>query len=278
MKHFFLYALLLLLPFVCQAQKPFYVMTYNIRYNNPQDGVNAWPNRRDGVAAMVRFHGPQILCTQEALHDQVQDLLQRLPGWKFSGVGRDNGKEAGEYSAIFYDSSRFSVVTEGHFWLSQTPDSPALGWDAACIRICCWARFKDRLAHKDFFLFNTHFDHVGKVARIQSALLISQKIKDITKGKSLPVILTGDFNSNPQDEGIVTIKKFLRDARDITLLAPYGPEGTFNGFNFNSPLQERIDYVFVNDKIRVLKYGALTDSKDQRYYSDHLPVLTELAF
>ena len=247
------------------------IITYNIRYNNPGDGINAWPNRSQQVAALLEFHQADIFGLQEALIGQIQDIQKQLPHMKWVGVGRDDGKEAGEFSPLFYNSKKFKALKSGWFWLSQTPEKPGLGWDAACNRICTWLLLEADKKDQQFMVFNTHFDHQGTKARTESAKLILQKIKELNRD-NLPVILTGDFNLTPEQEPISVITKELKDSRSISKDAPYGPAGTFNGFKFDSPLKERIDYVFVNNRVEVKQYGVLSDSKDQRYPSDHLPV------
>jgi endonuclease/exonuclease/phosphatase family metal-dependent hydrolase len=247
------------------------IITYNIRYNNPGDGINAWPNRSQQVASLLEFHQADIFGLQEALIGQIQDIQKQLPHMKWVGVGRDDGKEAGEFSPLFYNSKKFKALKSGWFWLSQTPEKPGLGWDAACNRICTWILFEADKKDQQFMVFNTHFDHQGTKARTESAKLILQKIKELNRD-NLPVILTGDFNLTPEQEPISVITKELKDSRSISKDAPYGPAGTFNGFKFDSPLKERIDYVFVNNRVEVKQYGVLSDSKDQRYPSDHLPV------
>ena len=247
------------------------IITYNIRYNNPGDGINAWPNRSQQVAALLEFHQADIFGLQEALIGQIQDIQKQLPHMKWVGVGRDDGKEAGEFSPLFYNSKKFKALKSGWFWLSQTPEKPGLGWDAACNRICTWLLLEADKKDQQFMVFNTHFDHQGTKARTESAKLILQKIKELNRD-NLPVILTGDFNLTPEQEPISVITRELKDSRSISKDAPYGPAGTFNGFKFDSPLKERIDYVFVNNLVEVKQYGVLSDSKDQRYPSDHLPV------
>nr|WP_121269155.1 endonuclease/exonuclease/phosphatase family protein [Pedobacter schmidteae] len=270
---------ILLLTLTANAQrKPanyINVMSYNIRYNNTQDGVNAWPLRKDNVKALVKFHDADILCVQEALALQVDQLLENT-NFDMVGVGRTDGKRDGEFSAIYYDKSRFSKKDGGTFWLSETPDRPSKGWDAAIVRICTWVKLYDKWNKKDFIVFNTHYDHVGVTARIESAKLIKQKIMEIAP--TLPVVLTGDLNVTPETEAIATIKSFLTDAKEATVEPAYGPEGTFNAFKFNAPLKEKIDYIFVNKSFNVQKFGVLTDSKDQKYPSDHLPVMARLFF
>ncbi|MCY1520271.1 Endonuclease/Exonuclease/phosphatase family protein [compost metagenome] len=274
---FFFTAFLLGMVIFCQAQKksPIRLMTYNLRLNVASDGVNAWPNRKENVKALIRFHEVEILCVQEALPEQFDYLLENSD-FDVVGVGREDGKRKGEFSAIYFNKDRFDKKDGGTFWLSESPDVPSKGWDAALNRVCSWVKLYDKQNKKTFMVFNTHYDHVGVKARIESAKLIKQKIQEIAPG--LPVVFTGDLNVTPETEAIATIKSFLTDAREISLEPPYGPEGTFNSFNFNSELKNRIDYVFVNNGFKVLKYATLTDSKDRRYYSDHLPVWVKLTF
>lgn len=251
------------------------IITYNIRYNNPGDGINAWPNRSQQVAALLEFHQADIFGLQEALIGQIQDIHKQLPHMKWVGVGRDDGKEAGEFSPLFYNSKKFKALKSGWFWLSQTPEKPGLGWDAACNRVCTWLLLEADKKDQQFMVFNTHFDHQGMKARTESAKLILQKIKELNRD-NLPVILTGDFNLTPEQEPISVITQELKDSRAISKEVPYGPSGTFNGFKFDSPLKDRIDYVFVNNLVEVKQYGVLSDSKDQRYPSDHLPVFVNI--
>ncbi|MET4082014.1 endonuclease/exonuclease/phosphatase family metal-dependent hydrolase [Pedobacter sp. UYP30] len=266
---------LLALGFNSIAQTPIKIITYNIRYNNPADGINAWPNRKENVKALVKFHDADILCVQEALALQFDQLLENS-NFKAEGVGRDDGKRKGEFSAIYFDKDRFVEKDGGHFWLSLTPNVPSKGWDAALERICTWVKLYDKLNKKEFLVFNTHYDHIGVQARIESAKLIKQKIQEIAP--KLPVVFTGDLNVTPETEAIATIKSFLSDAKELSKEPPYGPEGTFNNFKFDSPLKDRIDYVFVNKGFKVEKFAVLSDSKNQRYFSDHLPVFVELFF
>jgi len=268
------FLLLFALPVFAQKKSaPINVITYNIRLNVASDGINAWPNRKDNVKALVKFHDADILCVQEALPEQFDALLENS-NFDVIGVGREDGKRKGEFSAVYFDKDRFTKKEGGTFWLSQTPDVPSKGWDAALNRVCSWVKLYDKLNKKEFIVFNTHYDHIGVQARIESAKLLKQKIQQIAP--NLPVIFTGDLNVTPETEAIATIKSFLLDSKAISVEPPYGPDGTFNAFDFNSELKNRIDYVFVNQKFQVQKYAVLTDSKDKRYYSDHLPVFVRL--
>ncbi len=251
------------------------LITYNIRYDNPEDGENAWDNRKEDVIALLKFHKADVFGLQEALYRQVTYVEDQMAGFDRVGVGRDNGKAAGEYAPIFYDSRRFQLKDHGWFWLSETPTYPSKSWDAALPRICTYVLLEDYKKHKSFWVFNTHFDHKGKQAREESARLIMYKIMELNK-KDFPVVLMGDLNFTPDAKPYERIEAAFFDSKNISIEPAYGPEGTFNGFDFNSPLDQRIDYIFVHGKVSVKKYGVLSDSKEQRYPSDHLPVFTEI--
>ncbi|WP_231425035.1 MULTISPECIES: endonuclease/exonuclease/phosphatase family protein [Pedobacter] len=278
MKSFKLILSLVLLSTMALAQKkamPINIITYNIRLNVASDGVNAWPNRKDNVKALVKFHDADILCVQEALPEQFDALLENS-NFDVVGVGREDGKRKGEFSAVYFDKDRFTKKDGGTFWLSETPDVPSKGWDAALNRVCSWVRLYDKINKKEFLVFNTHYDHIGVQARIESAKLLKQKIQQIAP--ALPVVFTGDLNVTPETEAITTIKSFLTDAKEISQELAYGPNGTFNAFDFNSDLKNRIDYIFVNKGFKVQKFAVLSDSKDKKYPSDHLPVFARLWF
>lgn len=252
------------------------VASYNLRMDTPRDSLNAWPHRKENVKALIRYHDFDIIGTQEGFIHQLKGILE-LPEYAYVGAGRDDGKQAGEHSAIIYKKDRFRIVDSGNFWLSETPEKPGLGWDATCCnRICSWAKFADTDTEKEFYVFNVHFDHQGVVARQESGKLMVAKIKEIAK--DAPVICTGDFNSTPETEQIKGMSVLLNDAYSITKQPPYGPVGTTNAFRFTAPMKNRIDYVFVSKQFEVLKYAVLTDAKSQRYPSDHLPVVADVCF
>ncbi len=257
------------------AQQPVELITYNIRMNTPGDGEHAWPHRKEDVAALFRFHRAAIFCVQEALPGQMDDLQAAFPGYSYEGVGRDDGIREGEFSAVFYDHTRFEKLEGGTFWLSETPGQCSFGWDAACRRVCSWVRLKERPTGKVFFVFNTHFDHVGEVARKESAGLILRRIGEISAWKD-PVVLCGDFNLPPESAPIGVIREKMGDAYEISQQPAYGSVATYHGFTYDDPPEKRIDYVFVSPGTRVLRYGALTDSRDRSFFSDHLPVLVTL--
>ena len=247
------------------------VMTYNIRFNNPHDGENAWQLRKDGLSDQIKFYEPDILGIQEGLYHQVLYLDSNLTDWSWVGVGREDGKTKGEFSAIFYKKDRFDYLSGTTIWLSESPGKISVGWDAALERICTYALFRDKITDKQIFVFNTHFDHIGEIARKKSALLILSKIEEINPN-NLPVILMGDLNTEPHEPPIQVLVSKMRDTRNIATQVSFGPDATFNGFDFQAIPQKRIDYIFTSKEIEVKKYAVLTDSKSGRYYSDHFAV------
>jgi endonuclease/exonuclease/phosphatase family metal-dependent hydrolase len=259
------------------AQGPVELITYNIRMNTPGDGEHAWPHRKKDVFSVLRYHRADIFCVQEALPDQMDDLEQAFPGFSYEGVGRDDGKREGEFSAVFFRDRRFTKMEGGTFWLSETPEQCSFGWDAACRRVCTWVKLRDHTTGKVLFVFNTHFDHVGVQARAESAGLILRKIGEITNDDH-PVVLCGDFNLPPDSEPIRIIGKKFRDAFKVSKLPPHGSVATFHGFTYDDQPRNRIDYIFVSKGIEVHRYGCLTDSRDRIFFSDHLPVQATLDF
>jgi endonuclease/exonuclease/phosphatase family metal-dependent hydrolase len=273
--------LMMTLPlFSIAPAQELYVMTFNIRLNISSDSLNAWPFRKDKLASEILFHGIHLLVVQEALHDQVLDLKERLPQFRYTGVGRDDGKEKGEYSAIFYDTSILTILKSETFWLSQSPAiAGSKGWDAAITRIVTWAKFRDKRSKKIFYAFNTHFDHIGEVARKESALLVLRKVKEIAG--SMPVVFTGDFNSKPSDEPIRVIADPLNplrltDTKEISVTPHYGPTGTFNAFQSKERDDQPIDYIFIKNGWKVLKHATISQSWDGRFASDHFAVMATL--
>jgi len=256
-----------------KTKSPLWVATYNLRYDNPKDGANVWANRKEMVKDLIRFHEFDIFGTQEGLVNQLNDLLE-MKEFAYTGHGRDDGKDAGEHSAIFYRKDRLKLIEGGDFWFSETPNQPSYGWDAKKHRrICSWGKFRDLQTSKDFYFFCAHFDNSGVEAKKESGKLIVSKIQEIAG--NAPVFFVGDLNSTPEAEQIQTIKSLLRDSRAVSATPPYGPIGTTNGFKFDSPLTDLIDYIFVSKQIDILKYGVLTDSKDLRYPTDHQPVVVK---
>jgi endonuclease/exonuclease/phosphatase family metal-dependent hydrolase len=255
------------------------VMTFNIRYDEPRDGVNAWPNRKKKVADVIRFHKADLVGVQEALLPQLRDLKSLLPGFSWCGVGRTDGKDTGEFSAILYRNARFELLETKTFWLSETPETAgSKGWDADYPRIVTWGKFRDRVSKKTFYHFNTHFDHRGERARTESASLILRRIGEIA-GTS-PFILTGDLNVREASEAYKTLAKgtptaSLEDAKSASANGHFGGESTFSAFKELEPGM-KIDYVFVRKGINVVEHGVLSDRWDGLWASDHLPVLAEI--
>lgn len=259
----FLLSLVLVAFAVMQVSAQLLVGSYNIRYKNGGDSVkgNVWEKRCQVICDQVSFMSPDIFGTQEVLHTQLVDMLASLDGYEYIGVGRDDGAQGGEYAAVFYKTDRLRLLDQGNFWISETPDRPGLGWDAACVRVCSWGKFTKQTATNDeaFFFFNLHMDHVGVVARREGAKLIVSKIREIAG--SAPVIVTGDFNVDQNDEiySIFTQSGLLKDSFLASRLR-FAENGTFNSFDTDLYTHSRIDHVFVSPCWQVDSYGVLTNS------------------
>lgn len=262
------------------SQQVHRAMSFNIRYDNPGDSMNAWPMRKDLVSSQVRFHRAGILGVQEALHHQVQDLVDRLSGFGYISAGRDDGKNKGESCAIFYDSSLYHLMDAGHFWLSESPEiTGSKGWDASFPRMVSWVKLHCNEGNRIFFVFNTHFDHMGKIARTQSAKLLLARVANISG--SYPAIIMGDFNATPSDEPVQIIldeKNPLRlaDSRSLSSGGHYGPNGSFNGFGPREQMDEPIDFIFLKGKWKVSQHAALSQTWQGRFASDHFAIYAEL--
>lgn len=252
----------------------FHVMSYNIRLNTPGDSINAWPNRIEKVTGLIRFHQADIFGVQEALPEQVEALKAAFPDFESLGVGRDDGISSGEHMSVFFRKERFEKLDGGTFWLNEDTTKPGFGWDAACNRTCTWLKLRDKTTSQEFIFFNTHFDHRGQTARVESSKLILKFMKELNTG-NLPFILTGDFNATKDSEPIQTIMAELKDSREVSESTPYGPEGTSGGFLVKEK-SRIIDYIFINDKVKILRHGHLSDSYGIYYPSDHLPVLADV--
>ena len=257
----FLYSILLFL-FMSQMSAQMLVGSYNIRYKNDADSIkgNVWAKRCQVICDQLNFMSPDIFGTQEVLNCQLNDMLARLDNYQYIGVGRDDGLRGGEYAAIFYRDDRLRLLDHGDFWLSETPDVPGLGWDAACVRVCTWGRFAAQTATNDesFFFFNTHMDHVGVTARREAAKLIVNKIRDIARGN--PVILTGDFNVDQHDEVYrIFIESGLLMDSFMSARLRFAENGTFNSFDPQLFTPSRIDHIFVSPDMSVDSYGILTN-------------------
>ena len=254
------------------------IATFNLRMDTPSDGENAWFHRKDMVNDLIRFYGFDLFGTQEGFTHQLNDIL-RLSDYRFIGVGRDDGKDAGEHCAIFYRSDRFKVLDQGDFWLSEHPEKPGRGWDGTCCnRICTWGKFEDLKNHKQFYFFNVHYEYEGDVARRESSNLMISRIKSIAGNQ--PVFLTGDFNAFPTEEPIRILNDsgFLNDSYKITKEAPFGPVCPYHGYDSTIKTEERLDYIWVTDSIQIDKYGVLTNTLYGHTPSDHFPVMVVAEF
>lgn len=277
-------------------------MTFNIRQENDIDGENGWSYRKEKVSSMIKFHHVDIVGMQEAFYSQIEDLTRLLPEYDYIGVGREDGHKLGEFVPIFYKKDKYELLDSGFFWLSENPDiSGSIGWDAACERVTTWGKFLDKQQEQTFYFFNTHFDHVGKVAVVESAYLILDKIKELTDDN--PIILTGDFNDISTSEAYKTliskvdktgksIDNFLVDTESISENGHHGPSFTFHDFMANKLFvkEERlsmedsydflapIDFIFVNKYIKVLTHGILADNWDGKFPSDHMPIVSDIYY
>jgi len=259
------------------------VMTFNIRYANPRDSLNYWDYRKENLASMLYYYEADICGMQEALIGQINDLKALLPEYDYLGKGRGDGKEEGEFSPVFYRRDKFIVLGMNTFWLSLTPDTPSKGWDANLNRIVTWAKLKTVKKKSVFYIFNTHFDHLGPIARRESAVLLLRKIKEIAGDNR--TIVTGDFNATPLEEPIQVLMDsgnpdHLNDTEYLSLQPHFGTYSTFNNFEFKEQAGRHIDYIFLKNlqRIQVLKHATLTNSWDGKFASDHHAVLTTLKF
>lgn len=258
------------------ASQKLTIGSYNVRFDNPKDSGNLWINRAPVVAALIRFHDFDIFGTQEGLKNQLDDIKDALPQYTYYGVGRNDGKEAGERSSIFYKKDEFRLLNKGDFWLSETPDKPGLGWDATCCnRICSWVYLQHKKTGKKFYFFNAHYDHQGVQARKESSKLILKKIHDIA-GKE-PVIFTGDLNGSHTSDWYQAIANSgsLKDTYNAVKY-PYANNSSFNGFSRTRESKDIIDHIFITKHFTVKKWGLLTDTYHGKYPSDHFPVLAEI--
>ncbi|MDZ4710039.1 MAG: endonuclease/exonuclease/phosphatase family protein [Saprospiraceae bacterium] len=285
----YLFRVLMLLLFMAGDQtgglmaQQFKVMSYNIRYANPRDSSNYWDFRKDNLASMLKYYEADLCGMQEALIGQIKDLESLLPEYDYVGKGRGDGKEEGEFSPIFYRKDKFILMETNTFWLSLTPDTPSKGWDANLNRVVTWAKFKTVHKKATFYYFNTHFDHLGPMARKESAVLLLKKIKEIAGDAR--VIITGDFNATPTQEPIKIILDSmdahrLYDTEFLSATLHFGPFSTFNNFEFKEQEGRHIDYVLLKNhkRIQVLNHATLTNSWNGKFASDHHAVMATLVF
>jgi len=283
MKNIFLFILLLLslspITISGDDEDLIRVMTYNIRYAGDEktEGINSWNNRKELIASVIKTYKADIVGLQEALKIQLDDLTELLPEFAWVGVGRDGG-EAGEYSAIFYNKKRLEVLEDSTIWLSETPEKPSKGWDAALNRIITWAKFRDKITGNIFYHFNTHFDHKGEMAKLESANLLNDKVAEIAD--KTPAVITGDLNFKPDSKGYKILtggrKNYLFDAQKISKVDHSGSNITFNDFGNSMEEGNKIDYIFIKNNIDVNSHFIINDKLDGRYPSDHMPLLAEI--
>lgn len=273
-------AALLALPATAKERADHYsAMTYNIRLDIASDGDNAWVHRRKALTGLVAYYEPDLVGMQEVLLGQKHDIEADLPGYAFVGVGRDDGKDKGEFSPLGYRRDRFALVASGTFWLSPTPDVPGKGWDAAYPRVASWARLTDKAAKRSLLVVNTHMDHVGLTARLESAKLIRNWIAGHRKAGDT-VVLMGDFNSPTGSPAYAAVTEAgsgaLRDTLTISRKPHFGPLGTFTAFKVEQVEAAPIDHIFVGDSVTVLRHATLTQQTGGKLPSDHYPVLADL--
>ena len=230
MKKFIVTILLFVSFLFATAQTEIKVMSYNIRLDVASDGENRWDARKDKVAGLMNYYEADFIGGQEVQHHQLKYLSEKLNGYSYIGVGRDDGKEEGEYSCIFYRKDKFTLIRQSTFWLSPSPDSVSFGWDAACRRVCTYGLFKSKKTKQFFWVFNTHLDHMGKTARLESVKLIIKKITELNTN-NYPVILSGDFNSRPEDEPSQYVMANMQNSRSISQQV-YGSADTWNAFKW----------------------------------------------
>lgn len=262
---------------------PLDVMTFNIRYGTAEDGPDAWPLRRGLVMEVIQTHRPHVLGVQEALRFQLDDIHRAIGGYGEVGVGRDDGQEAGEYSAILYDTERLEVDDQGTFWLSDTPEVPgSVSWGNRITRIASWAHFRDLIDGDAFYLYNTHWDHRSQPSRDSSAVLLLRRIAD--RSAADPVIVTGDFNAGETNSAFRTLLKGDTNAPGAPDLLDTFREihpnatnvGTHNGFVYGDDDGDKIDAVLISSDWDVLGASIVRTARDGRYPSDHYPVTARI--
>jgi endonuclease/exonuclease/phosphatase family metal-dependent hydrolase len=271
-----LIALLIMASCAAPQRENIDVMTFNIRYENPGDGMFAWDSRKEMVYWMIEKYDPDILGIQEALQGQMEELDQALSKYRWSGAGREDGECKGEYVPVFYRKDRFILADEGQFWLSDNPGQPgSMGWDAACTRMVSWIKLQEISSGYEYFVFNTHFDHVGEEARLNSARLLSDSIRYIASLK--PVIITGDFNCRPDSDPLNLLSELFSDSRLLAVQKDSVLATTFVGFPPDLTRGDIIDHIFISPHFGVDEYEIISDNAGGFFPSDHLPVRVSLS-
>jgi len=252
------------------------VMTYNIRCGFCEDSssVNNWSKRKYLVAYIIKNHNPDLIGLQEAEMFQINELIEMLDEYDWYGVSREDGKEGGESTAILYRTKRFLPEQKQTLWLSETPGIVSKGWDAMFKRTVTITKLKDIMSSKEFYYFNTHLDHIGEVARTESSSLIVNEISKYST--DYPIILSGDFNYRSTSDGYKLIVNKMFDAKSISKIESVGGNITFNGFGNDIQLENKIDFIFVNDAVEVLNHIIDSTTFNGLYPSDHYPVISEV--
>lgn len=273
-------AVLMVLPFKSSAQKQtrdydLKVMSYNIRMGVAKDGTNSWEYRYPATALMLKDQMPDVFGVQEAFNFQIKFIEENFTDYDSFGVGRDNGKSEGEFMSIFWNKKTVKMIKGGTFWLSETPEKPSMGWDAACKRTATWALMKDKNTGKLFYFVNTHLDHKGAEARRKGLELIVSRIDEINP-KGYPMILTGDFNIKPDNEALVGLEQRMQSARKM---APKTDNNaTFNNWG-KAKSDMVIDYIYVSGFTACPEYHTITEKYGTwKYISDHYPIYAKLIF
>jgi len=252
---------------------PLTVMSFNIRYGTANDGDNHWMKRREQLFALLREQQADVIGLQEALHGQIDEILRAVPGYGYVGVGRSDGRQAGEYAAILYRTARLQVRRSDTFWFSDTPGVvKSTSWGNQIERICTWAYFEDRNGPA-FYLYNVHLDHQSQPSRERSVALLLARIA--ARDPRAPVVVTGDFNAGEDNPAAVAMRASFRDS--FRVLQPDATEvGTFSGFRLGQASGDKIDFVFVEPGAEVLEAAIVRTSRDGRYPSDHFPVTARI--
>ncbi len=260
------------------SQEVLDIMAYNIRYGTAEDGDNQWDIRKDYLAQMLQYYEPDFIGTQEGQKFQLDFIKTHLTPYEWFGAPRSHSGWP-EYTAVFYRTDKFTLIEENTFWLSPTPDTMSIGWDAAIIRVATYGLVQMKDTDKYIWILNTHFDHIGPVARLESAKLIHRVADELIRQHDAPIVIMGDFNDTHNTPPIQYLKQYFNDSREVSENPAYGSPGTWNGFDFNAKPTEIIDYIFIgkNPQLRVLKYRIIDDFYDFKYPSDHLPVMIRVS-
>jgi len=265
---------LLFLPLSVWSQPELHkAISYNIRYDGHSDLAPDWSQRKDPIVAQLQKERPTIIGFQEVLANQLSDLQNALTSYQHAGVGRDDGKEAGEFAPIFYDTTRYKLLQSGTFWLSPTPVLPSKGWDAALNRICTYVLLESKYEHKKLWVLNTHFDHIGMDARLHSAELLIEKFAEFTQEVNAPLLLLGDFNAEPDSYVYQLLQATFNDLSCSKRHRELCSEATFNAFTLSETDDKIIDYLFGSPELVSIRYQVVQTRFDRSYPSDHFPIV-----